>query len=120
MFAEFTDKDPGSFKFSNLASLKDGDFDYQLIDNKDKISEICKLLITSKILSLDTETTGTDPITAELVGISFSVKKNQAFYIPVPSNYEDAKNIVQEFKEVFENEKSLKVGQNIKYDLFRL
>ena len=120
LFAEFTDKDPGSFKFSNLASLKDGDFDYQLIDNKDKISEIRKLLITSEILSLDTETTGTDPITAELVGISFSVKKNQAFYIPVPSDYEDAKNIVQEFKEIFENEKSLKVGQNIKYDLLVL
>ena len=57
---------------------------------------------------------------AELVGMSFSFAENQGFYIPIPAGREEALKIVNEFKEVFENEKTLKVGQNIKYDMIVL
>jgi DNA polymerase-1 len=57
---------------------------------------------------------------AELVGMSFSYAENQAFYVPIPANREEAQKIVNEFKEVLENEKTIKVGQNIKYDMLVL
>ena len=78
--------------------------------------EICDLFRTKKILSLDTETTSTNPIDAELVGLSFSVEENKAFYVPIPSNREEALRIVNIFKNVYEDETILKIGQNIKYD----
>ena len=117
LFAEFTDEGQGNAEFSNLASLKDTPFDYQLIDNEEKRSEFLQNIKTKEIFSLDTETTGTDPITAELVGMSFSFAKNQAFYVPVPADRQEAEKIVNEFKEVLENPTTLKVGQNIKYDM---
>ncbi len=57
---------------------------------------------------------------AELVGMSFSIAENEAFYVPVPSDRDEALKIVKEFRPVFENENSLKVGQNIKYDMIVL
>lgn len=117
LFAEFTDNGQGDSEFSSLASLKTITFDYQLIDNEEKRKEFLQIIKTKKIFSLDTETTGTDPITAELVGMSFSFAKNQAFYVPVPADRQEAEKIVNEFKEVLENPKTLKVGQNIKYDM---
>ena len=117
LFAEFTDEGQGNAEFSNLASLKDTPFDYQLIDNEEKRSKFLQNIKTKEIFSLDTETTGTDPITAELVGMSFSFAKNQAFYVPVPADRQEAEKIVYEFKELLENPKTLKVGQNIKYDM---
>ena len=120
LFAEFTDKGQADLEYSSLASLKTVAHEYQLIDTEEKRRELYQILITSKILSLDTETTGTDPITAELVGMSFSIRKNEAFYVPVPSDTNEATQMVQEFKEIFENEEILKVGQNIKYDMLVL
>ena len=117
LFAEFTDNGQGDAEFSSLASLKTITFDYQLIDNEEKRKEFLQIIKTKEIFSLDTETTGTDPITAELVGMSFSFAKNQAFYVPVPADRQEAEKIVNEFKEVLENPKTLKVGQNIKYDM---
>ena len=90
------------------------------IDTENKRREIIQKLLTSKILSLDTETTGTEPMDAELVGMSFSITENEAFYVPVPSDRDEALKIVKEFRTVFENENSLKVGQNIKYDMIVL
>ena len=117
LFGEFTDEGQGNAEFSGLASLKTITFDYQLIDNEEKRSEFLQNIKTKEIFSLDTETTGTDPITAELVGMSFSFAKNQAFYVPVPADRQEAEKIVNEFKEVLENPTTLKVGQNIKYDM---
>ena len=117
LFAEFTDNGQGDAEFSSLASLKTITFDYHLIDNEEKRKEFLQIIKTKEIFSLDTETTGTDPITAELVGMSFSFAKNQAFYVPVPADRQEAEKIVNEFKEVLENPKTLKVGQNIKYDM---
>lgn len=120
LFGFFAAEDTEDSKNSNLSSLESLDYDYQLIDTEDKIDDFLQNILTKEIFSLDTETTGTDPIRAELVGMSFSFKENQAFYVPVPANRDEAQKIVNKFKPVFENEKSVKVGQNIKYDMLVL
>ena len=120
LFANFTGNEPGEAKKSNLETLDSLNCNYQLIDTEEKRWEIIQKLLTSKILSLDTETTGTEPMDAELVGMSFSIAENEAFYVPVPAGQEEALKIVNEFRPVFENENSLKVGQNIKYDMIVL
>ena len=120
LFANFTGNEAGEAKKSNLETLESLCCDYQLIDTEEKRKEIIQKLLTSKILSLDTETTGTEPMDAELVGMSFSIAENEAFYVPVPSDWDEALKIVKEFRPVFENENSLKVGQNIKYDMIVL
>ena len=120
LFAEFTDGGTESEKYSNLACLDNLKYDYQLIDTEEKRSELLQNLLTKEIFSLDTETTGTDPITAELVGMSFSYAENQAFYVPVPADRTEAQKIVNEFRPAFEKEGALKVGQNIKYDMLVL
>ena len=120
LFGFFTDNGTEETKNSNLTRLDNLHYDYQLVDNEEKMRDLFQKLITTQVLSLDTETTGTDPISAELVGMSFSFEENQAFYVPVPPDGEEAQKIVNIFKPVFENEKIVKVGQNIKYDLLVL
>lgn len=120
LFAEFTPDGQESFEYSNLTSYDRGSAFYQLIDNEDKRKDLIDLILTSKILSLDTETTGTDPITAELVGLSFSIRENEAFYVPIPAKREEAQKIVNEFKIVYESYDIVKIGQNLKYDLLVL
>lgn len=120
LFADFTANSPEESKNSSLTKYNKGDFDYQLIDTEEKRKEIIDLFFTNDFLSLDTETTGTDPISAKLVGLSFSIRENQAFYVPIPQNDKEAQKIVNEFKPIYENEKILKIGQNIKYDLLVL
>ena len=117
LFAEFTTNGEESAENSSFASLKDIPHEYKLVDNEEEIKKLCDFLMTFEILSLDTETTSTNAIEAELVGMSFSVEENKAFYVPVPANREEALRIVNIFKPLYENEKILKVGQNIKYDL---
>ena len=120
LFAEFADEGTSDSKFSTLKSLNDLSFDYQLIDTESKRKEFIQIIKTKDFFSLDTETTDIDPIHAELVGMSFSYNENQAFYVPVPAEREEALKIVNEFKEVLENEQTLKIGQNIKYDILAL
>ena len=120
LFGLFTAEDTEEAKNSSLTTLSDLNADYQLLDTEDKIDDFLRIILTKDIFSLDTETTGTEPITAELVGMSFSYAENQAFYVPVPKEYDEAFKLVQKFKPLLENEKSLKVGQNIKYDMLVL
>ena len=120
LFGFFADDNTEEQKNSSLKRLEDTDHDYQLIDTEDKIDDFLRIILTKEIISLDTETTNTDAMSAELVGMSFSYAENQAFYVPVPQDREEAQKIVDKFKPVFENEKSIKVGQNIKYDMIVL
>ena len=120
LFAEFEDENTGSGNYSNLACLENLKYDYQLVDTEEKRVDLIQKLLTKEIFSLDTETTGTDPITAKLVGMSFSYAENQAFYVPIPAEQEEAQKIVNEFRPVFEKAGALKVGQNIKYDMLVL
>lgn len=120
LFGFFAEEDTVDAKNSILTRLEDLSYDYQLVDNKEEMAILAEKLLAQNFFSLDTETTGIDPITAELVGMSFSFAENQAFYIPVPANREEALTIVNIFKPAFENPDSLKIGQNIKYDLIML
>ena len=120
LFGFFAPESTEAPENSNLTRLQDLTYDYQLIDTEEKIDQLLQNILTQKILSLDTETTGTDPIRAELVGMSFSYAENQAFYVPVPADRTEAQRIVDKFKPVFENKETLKVGQNIKYDMLVL
>ena len=117
IFDELEFKSTCSAEFSSFESLKTTPHDYQLIDTEDGLHRIYDYFITKEILSLDTETTSMNAIDAELVGLSFAVKENEAFYVPVPANREEAQRIVNIFKPIYENDKIVKVGQNIKYDL---
>lgn len=120
LFDEFAGNGQDQSEFSILASLKTIPHDYQLIDNEEKRRNFIQIIKTKDFFSLDTETTGTDPISAELVGMSFSFEENQAFYLPMPPSRAESLKIVNELKEVLENEKTCKIGQNIKYDMLVL
>ena len=120
LFANFAGDGTDGAKKSNLMRLEMLDVDYQLIDTEEKRKEIIQKLLTTEILSIDTETTGTEPMEAELVGMSFSDAENRAYYVPVPANRDEALKIVNELRPLYENENSMKVGQNIKYDMIVL
>ena len=117
LFADFPSDSEETTENSSFETLKTIHHDYKLVDNEEEITRLCDFLMTKEIVSLDTETTSTNAIEAELVGLSFSVEENKAYYIPIPPNREKALEIVNIFKPIYENEKILKVGQNIKYDL---
>ena len=117
LFGDFSTEGTEEEKNSSFESLKTVNHDYQLVEKQEDIKNLCDFLLTTEVLSLDTETTSTSPMEAELVGLSFSVREKQAFYVPIPAEREEAQKIVEIFRPVYENEKILKVGQNIKYDL---
>ena len=117
LFAEFAPEGSKEPEYSNLETLKTVVHDYQLIENEDDLLILRDFFLTKEILSLDTETTSTNAIDAELVGLSFAVEEHQAFYVPIPENREEAQKRVEIFRSVYENEKILKIGQNLKYDL---
>lgn len=103
-------------KKSLYSSLKTTSHKYQLVDNKQEAIELYDFLRTKKNLSLDTETTSTNAIEAELVGLSFAVTENEAYYVAIPANRQEALEYVNIFKPLYEDPEILKIGQNIKYD----
>ena len=117
LFAEFAPEGSNEQEFSSFESLKTVPHEYKLIEKEEDIIKICDFFRTKDFLVLDTETTSTSPIDAELVGLSFSVEEHKAFYVPIPANREEALQIVNIFKPLYEDPKILKVGQNLKYDL---
>ena len=116
LFGEFANESPTVTESSSYESIKTISHKYQLVDNQIEAKKLCDFLLTNKILSLDTETTSTSAIDAELVGLSFSVAEHEAYYVAVPSNQNEAQAMVNIFKPLYENEDIVKVGQNIKYD----
>ena len=102
---------------SSFESLKTIAHEYKLIENEEDARKICDYFLTKQILSLDTETTSTHAIDAELVGLSFATEENKAFYVAIPTEREQALKFVEIFKPLYENENILKIGQNIKYDM---
>lgn len=116
LFGEIPDEHQEAQNNVDFLTLKTTPHDYKLIENQEDMLKLCDFFRTKEILSLDTETTSTNAIDAELVGLSFSVKEFEAFYIPIPPNREEALKIVNIFKPAYEDAKILKVGQNIKYD----
>ena len=117
LFAEFAADGQAVYENTSFETLKTTPHNYQLVENQEDLKKLRDYFLTNRILSLDTETTSTSAINAELVGLSFAVKEFEAFYVPVPVNREEALQIVNIFKPVYENPEILKIGQNLKYDL---
>lgn len=117
LFAENPTDEPESSENASFETLQTTPHEYYLIENETDARKILDFFLTKEILSLDTETTSTNPIDAELVGLSFSVEEKKAFYVVVPDNREEAQKIVNIFKPLYENPEILKIGQNLKYDL---
>ena len=102
---------------SEYKTLETQEHQYELVDTLEKRMELIKTLASCMAFAFDTETTGLDANTDELVGMSFSFGHHTGFYVPLPTNFAEAEIILQEFKPVFENEEIGKIGQNIKFDI---
>lgn len=116
LFAENTANESSEPKIAKYESIKTTQHEYQLVENEGELRQLCDFFITKEFVSIDTETTSTDAISAELVGLSFSAEESKAFYVPVPANYKEALKVVEIFKPLYESDKIMKIGQNIKYD----
>ncbi|MBK5719680.1 DNA polymerase I [Dysgonomonas sp. Marseille-P4677] len=123
LFAELlppSDQNIDINSYSGLQELKDIPHEYHLIEKEEEIIDLVSKLSKQEFCCFDTETTGLDPNVSELVGMSFSFKEGEAYYVPVPADFEEARKIVEQFRVFFENEKIEKIGQNIKYDIIVL
>lgn len=116
LFGEFAAESQGEPKNASILGLKETPHDYQLIESEEEARKIRDYFLTKKILSFDTETTSTNAIDAELVGLSFAVEEFKAIYVAVPAEREAAQRMVDIFRPLYEDEHIMKVGQNIKYD----
>ena len=94
--------------------------EYLLADTLAKQEELIALLSKQKSFCFDTETTGTDAITADIVGLSFAIEHGKAWYVPTPVDKEECLKLLEYFRPIFENETIEKIGQNIKYDILLL
>ena len=124
---EFATTGQGDLFYSNLSDIKSTPHNYQLIDSEEEIEKLAAKFLSGNFVVLDTETTSVDAVSAKLVGLSFAVTEGEAFYVPVPEHegwsgddFDKALKIVNAFKAVYESEKIVKVGQNIKYDMMVL
>ena len=117
LFAEKPAESLDIFENASKKSVDTVDHSYQLVESEEEARKICDFLLTSPKVSLDTETTSTSAIDAELVGLSFSVEPHKAFYVPVEADCEKAQTIVNIFKPLYESDTILKIGQNLKYDM---
>lgn len=102
---------------ANRQTLETTPHEYHLVQTEADMQALVTLLSAADVVSLDTETTSTNAIEAQLVGLSFAIEEKKAYYVPVPEQANEAQNIVNRFKPIYENPNTLKVGQNIKYDL---
>lgn len=123
----FPNKGQGDSFYSNLSDLTTTPHNYQLVDSDEEIEKLVAKILTFDFVSLDTETTSVDAISAKLVGLSFAVQEGEAFYVPVPEHkawegedFDKALKIVNKFKAIYESANILKIGQNIKYDMMVL
>ena len=117
LFEEFATEPTAVPKYSTLANLKSTPHTYYLVDTEEKRIELGRFLNEQDFFAFDTETDGIDPLKAGLVGMSFAVKENEAWYVPVPAAREEADKILAHFSPALQNPKSLKIGQNIKFDI---
>lgn len=117
LFSENTPDESDSVKNTHSRRLENTPHEYKLVDNEEEMRQLLDFFLTQPTVSLDTETTSTNPIDAELVGLSFAAEEGKAFYVPIPDNRKKAETIVNIFKSLYESPQIMKVGQNIKYDM---
>jgi DNA polymerase-1 len=101
----------------NFETIETTSHNYHLVDDYQKRQELIKQLLQLKQFCFDTETTSLDVIQTQIIGMSFAWKESEAYYVPVPSDQNEAQKIANEFRNVFENETIAKCGQNIKFDI---
>lgn len=105
---------------SKQTTLSDIEHKYILVDNQEIEDNLLRNILSQKEVCFDTETTGTYPMNADIVGMSFSFTENEAYYVPLSQNRDEAQTTLNKFKPFFENEEIGKVGQNMKYDMLVL
>ncbi len=105
---------------SSLADITTMPHSYYLADTAEKQIALCEQLLQEKSFAFDTETEGLDPLTAGLVGMSFAIREQEAWYVPVPANREEATDIVFRLAPALQHPEIEKVGQNIKFDILAL
>lgn len=105
---------------SSLADINTMPHSYYLADTAEKQIALCEQLLQEKSFAYDTETEGLDPLTAGLVGMSFAIREQEAWYVPVPANREEATDIVLRLAPALQHPEIEKVGQNIKFDILAL
>jgi len=120
LFDLFSTESPVAPKYSILADLKTTPHSYKVIDNEDSYLELGAYLSSHDFFAFDTETDGIDPLTAGLVGLSFAVEENEAWYVPIPADKEEATKILSYFSPALQDLNSTKIGQNIKFDILVL
>ncbi|WP_278630732.1 DNA polymerase I [Parabacteroides goldsteinii] len=120
LFDLFATEEPSVPKYSTLANLKTTLHVYKTVDTEEEMVKLGRFLADQDFFAFDTETDGIDPLTAGLVGMSFAVKENEAWYVPVPADKEEATKVVAHFSPALQNRKSQKIGQNIKFDMIVL
>lgn len=94
--------------------------EYVLLNDENSINEFISLAMQQTEICFDTETTGLDANDAELVGLSFSFKEGEAYYVPCPADQVACKTLLKKFQSLFDDETKVWVGQNLKYDMLML
>lgn len=107
-------------EFSNLSDIKKTQHSYYLIETEKDAESLAHKISTQEYFCFDTETTGTNPITAKIVGLSVAMKEHEAWYVTMPREEEAKQRMLEIFRPVFENSSIQKIGQNIKYDILVL
>ena len=102
---------------SDLKTIQDVTHHYHCVKSETELDALLEKLSNAKAFCFDTETTGLNALTAELVGMSFAITKHEGWYVPVPAQREEALKITDRFKAVFQEENIIKVAQNPKYDM---
>lgn len=105
---------------NGLQSILNTPHDYILVDTKAKRANLISQLFMQKAVCFDTETTGVDVFSADMVGLSFCYEKGKAYYVNLPADKESYAEVVREFKAFFQTEQIVKIGQNVKFDLLML
>ena len=107
-------------EFSNLKDIKNTQHTYYLIETEKDAESLAHKIATQDFFCFDTETTGTDAISAQIVGLSIALREHEAWYVAMPAEREGKQKMLEIFRSVFENPSTLKIGQNIKYDIMIL
>ena len=105
---------------NGLLTIKNVPHKYHLVDTKVKRADLVSKLFMQKSVCFDTETTGLNVFTADLIGLSFCFSKGEAYYVTLPADKDETSDVLREFKAFFQSEHIEKIGQNIKFDLLML
>ncbi len=103
-------------ELSEFKSIESEDHHYVLVDSEEKEKQLINELEQASSYCFDTETTGLNAQTAELVGLAFAMKKGNAYYVPTPDSFDETKSILEKYRHIFENETKEVIAQNLKYD----